>query len=70
MSCNFEVTILMYDISIAVTFSRIDPGGKLVMGFRKASISIDAQVDTIFILLSVVPYLDNISFSFFPCWRI
>ncbi|XP_061366783.1 B3 domain-containing transcription repressor VAL1 isoform X2 [Gastrolobium bilobum] len=26
-----------------VTFSRIDPGGKLVMGFRKASNSIDTQ---------------------------
>ncbi|XP_057956545.1 B3 domain-containing transcription repressor VAL1-like isoform X2 [Malania oleifera] len=26
-----------------VTFSRIDPGGKLVMGFRKASISVDTQ---------------------------
>lgn len=30
--------------SYAVTFSRIDPGGKLVMGFRKASNSVDMQV--------------------------
>lgn len=29
---------------IAVIFSRIDPGGKLVMGFRKASNSSDPQV--------------------------
>lgn len=28
----------------AVTFSRIDPGGQLVMGFRKATISTDIQV--------------------------
>jgi len=31
-------------ISLAVTFSRIDPGGKLVMGFRKSSNSADTQV--------------------------
>ena len=33
-------------ISIAVTFSRMDPEGKLVMGFRKASNSIAMQVKT------------------------
>jgi hypothetical protein len=39
-----EITIVLIDISFAVTFSRIDPGGKLVIGFRKSSNSTDTQV--------------------------
>ncbi|XP_059659880.1 B3 domain-containing transcription repressor VAL1-like isoform X2 [Cornus florida] len=32
-----------------VTFSRIDPGGELVMGFRKASNSVDVQEDQTYV---------------------
>lgn len=35
---------MIYLLAFAVTFSRIDPGGKLVMGFRKSSNSLDTPV--------------------------
>lgn len=44
ISCLTEVSVHLYDLFVAVIFSRIDPGGKLVMGFRKASNSVDTQV--------------------------
>lgn len=34
---SFFVSVLRFDVVSSVTFSRIDPEGKLVMGFRKAS---------------------------------
>jgi hypothetical protein len=60
-----EITIVLNDISFAVTFSRIDPGGKLVIGFRKSSNSTDAQVGhKIFhFTISMVFYL-NYNFFF------
>lgn len=39
-----NIPCLTFIVLIAVTFSRIDPGGKLVMGFRKAPIPGDMQV--------------------------
>lgn len=44
MYCCILCFLLFLFSSYAVTFSRIDPGGKLVMGFRKASNSVDMQV--------------------------
>jgi len=35
------------DFHFAVTFSRMDPEGKLVMGFRKATNSVPLQVNNI-----------------------
>lgn len=36
--------LIKFHFCYAVTFSRIDPGGQLVMGFRKATNSTDVQV--------------------------
>ena len=32
-----SLSILMFCFFVTVTFSRVDPGGKLIMGFRKAA---------------------------------
>jgi len=49
-----------------VIFSRIDPGGKFVLGFRRASDSTDTQVVTLFsIVLFVVSSFDNACVLFF-----
>lgn len=67
MSCKSEIIIVLYDSFVAVTFSRIDPGGKLVMGFRKASNSIDTQVVTqVFPLYCLYPLFWIILLYFFP----
>lgn len=53
--CYFQKSDLMlFFLFVTVTFSRIDPGGKLVMGFRKATNNADAQVKLLVILFHVV----------------
>lgn len=44
MEYHVLVCFIILSVFGAVTFSRIDPGGKLVMGFRKASNTEDTQV--------------------------
>lgn len=57
---------MYYGLFAAVIFSRIDPGGKFVLGFRRASDSTDTQVVTVFsISLSVVSSFDNAFMMFF-----
>jgi hypothetical protein len=49
----------------AVTFSRIDPGEKFVIGFRRASGSIDTQVMTRFSTILYIASSDNNTYIFF-----
>ncbi|TKY56608.1 B3 domain-containing transcription repressor VAL2 [Spatholobus suberectus] len=60
------IQALQLNAGDTVTFSRIDPGGKFVMGFRRASDSIDTQARLLSILLYTrkrngEPYLNGYS---------
>lgn len=48
LNIYIKVTMFSKPVVTAVIFSRMDPEGKLVMGFRKASNSVQLQVAILF----------------------